>query len=374
MGKIKILHIIKSLGRGGAEMLLPETLKLHDLERFEFHYVYFLPWKDQMVSEIEEKGGMVKCFPASNNLALLKQVNKIQQYINQHQIQIIHSHLPWSGFLARLLHRKISIPLIYTEHNIQERYHFATKFLNKISFNQQSLALGVSKDVTRSIKQFIDPKIPVKTLVNGVNTEKFKFNIEKRKEIRNLYSIPQQAIVVGNVAVFREQKGLLDWLQAFKLLLEKQPDVYGLLVGAGPKEEEIKDTIQKLGLKERVILAGLQKDTISYFSAMDVFMMSSHFEGLPIALLEAMSMQCAVVSTKAGGVTEVVIDNESGLLCEISDTEVMAEKVNFLISDASVLNKYKLAARERVSQKFSLRNMVDSLEKIYLNFNGNKRK
>jgi len=374
MGKIKILHIIKSLGRGGAEMLLPETLKLHDLEKFEFHYVYFLPWKDQMVSEIEEKGGIVKCFQASNNLALLKQVNNIQQYINKHQIQIIHSHLPWSGFLARLLHRKISIPLIYTEHNIQERYHFATKFLNKISFNQQSLALGVSKDVTRSIKQFIDPKIPVKTLVNGVNTEKFKFNIEKRKEIRNLYSIPQQAIVVGNVAVFREQKGLLDWLQAFKLLLEKQPDVYGLLVGAGPKEEEIKDTIQKLGLKERVILAGLQKDTISYFSAMDVFMMSSHFEGLPIALLEAMSMQCAVVSTKAGGVTEVVIDNESGLLCEISDTEVMAEKVNFLISDASVLNKYKLAARERVSKEFSLRNMVDSLEKIYLNFNGNKRK
>ncbi len=61
MQKIKILHIIKSLGRGGAEMLLPETMKLHDASKFEFHTIYFLPWKDQMVESIESAGGKVTC-------------------------------------------------------------------------------------------------------------------------------------------------------------------------------------------------------------------------------------------------------------------------------------------------------------------------
>ena len=74
MQKIKVLHIIKSLGRGGAEMLLPETLKLHNKEKFEFHYIYFLPWKDQMVEEIQEAGGIVSCLKAGNNLKIAFQV------------------------------------------------------------------------------------------------------------------------------------------------------------------------------------------------------------------------------------------------------------------------------------------------------------
>ena len=74
---IKVLHIIKSLGRGGAETLLPETLSLHNKAQFEFHYIYFLPWKDQMVSAIEEKGGIVTCLAANNNLKLLQQYKKV---------------------------------------------------------------------------------------------------------------------------------------------------------------------------------------------------------------------------------------------------------------------------------------------------------
>ena len=73
MQKIKILHIIKSLGRGGAEMLLPETLKIHDKTKFEFHTIYFLPWKNQMVEAIENAGGKVTCFSASNNIKWMQQ-------------------------------------------------------------------------------------------------------------------------------------------------------------------------------------------------------------------------------------------------------------------------------------------------------------
>ena len=246
MQKIKVLHIIKSLGRGGAEMLLPETLNLHDKEKFDFHYIYFLPWKDQMVNAIKEAGGTVNCFEAKNNFSLLFQYKNIINYCKENQIDLIHCHLPWAGFVGRIVHKKTGIPLVYSEHNMQERYHVLTKQINRITFNYQSMAFGVSEDVTKSIRENIDPKIPVKTLLNGVNTETFvrKVNLE----IRNKLGIPEDAIVIGNVAVFRFQKRLEEWLMVLKKLREKNPDIYGIIVGAGPLEDKIKKKYKDLGL------------------------------------------------------------------------------------------------------------------------------
>lgn len=366
MQKIKVLHIIKSLGRGGAEMLLPETLKLHQQGTFEFHYIYFLPWKNQMVKEIQRAGGKVHCISASNNLKLLSKYNTVEKYCRDEKIDLIHCHLPWSGFLGRIVHKRTNIPVIYTEHNIQERYHFATKYLNKASFNAQTIALGVSQDVTRSINENIKPQIPVKTVLNGVNTSRFTKNIESRIRIRKKYNIPDSAVVIGNIAVFREQKNLTGWLKAFNLVSQKNSGVYGILVGAGPKENEIVQLIQELKLEKRVFLVGLQTDTVSYFSAMDVFMMSSLFEGLPIALLEAMSMECAVVSTKAGGVVEVVRDGKDGLLCEVDDWNSLGGLTLNVVEDPIKMQELQKAARKRVENSFSLTSMVKELENTYL--------
>jgi len=365
MEKIKILHIIKSLGRGGAEMLLPETLKIHNTSRFEFHTIYFLPWKNQMVEAIESAGGNVTCFSASNNIKLLQQYSGVIDYCKTNEIDVIHCHLPWAGFLGRLVFAKTKIPVVYSEHNMQERYHIATKMINQFTFNSQSLALGVSEDVTNSIKKNINPKIPVKTLLNGANTDSFLRDPELGTKIKKELSIPEDALVIGNVAVFRFQKRLVEWLQVFKEIENKNPNVYGIIVGAGPLEKEIKAELTKLNLENKVFFPGLKTDVKPYFSAMDIFMMSSSFEGLPIALLEAMSMECAIVSTDAGGIKEVIRDKRDGLICEVGAWKKLPGLCQVLIEDPEKLSKYKKAARERAVNSFSLKRMVDSLEEIY---------
>lgn len=366
MTKIKVLHIIKSLGRGGAEMLLPETLKLHNQEKFEFHYIYFLPWKDQMVSAINEAGGKVTCLEAKDNIRLLLQYKRITSYCKEHKINIIHCHLPWAGFVGRLVHKITKIPVIYTEHNMQERYHIATKSINRLSFNSQSLALGVSQDVTNSIQKNIQPKIPVRTLLNGANTKSFqKTGIS---EIRNELGIPKNTIVIGNVAVFRFQKRLVEWLQVIKMIRKQNSNIYGIIVGAGPLEEEIKKEWKRLELENVVFFTGLKTDVKPYFEAMDIFMMSSSFEGLPIALLEAMSMQCAVVSTDAGGIKEVIREGKDGLISPVDEWEELSNKVQLLIDDPAELSRYKIAARKRVVEAFSLKKMVGELEEIYSSY------
>ena len=112
---IKVLHIIKSLGRGGAEILLPETLRQHDKSSYEFHYIYFLPWKNQVVGEIEKEGGVVTCIPAKNNLQIISKARKIAQYVRQHDVRLIHCHLPWAGIVGRIVGALTKIPVIYTE-------------------------------------------------------------------------------------------------------------------------------------------------------------------------------------------------------------------------------------------------------------------
>jgi L-malate glycosyltransferase len=333
MRKIKVLHIIKSLGRGGAEMLLPETLKIHDTSRFEFHTIYFLPWKDQMVDSIEKAGGKVICFSAKNNIKLLQRYNDVKKYCKENDIELIHCHLPWAGFLGRLVFAKTRIPTVYTEHNLQERYHVITKKINQFTFNSQSIALGVSEDVTNSIKKNIGPKIPVRTLLNGVNTSSFRKDTNQGTTMRKQLGIPQDALILGNVAVFRFQKRLVEWLRVFKKLESDVSNIYGIIVGAGPLEEEVKAELEKLNLSKKVFFPGLQTNVKPYYSAMDIFMMSSSFEGLPIALLEAMSMECAIISTDAGGIKEVIRDQKDGMICKVDEWTKLSELCQSMIAD-----------------------------------------
>jgi L-malate glycosyltransferase len=367
--KIKVLHIIKSLGRGGAEMLLPETLKLHNREDFEWHYIYFLPWKNQLVTAIEEAGGKVTCFSATDNLKLLAQYPKIITYCKTHQIDFIHAHLPWAGFVSRLVHFKTGIPLFYTEHNMQERYHWITKYLNRWTFNFQSMGIGVSDEVTQSIKKNIHPKIPVQTVLNGVNTESFSRTIPASEvEMRTVLGIPKNAFVVGTVAVFRFQKRLDLWLEILHHAIKKSPNIYGIIVGAGPLESEIKAKYEALQLEGKVFFVGLQTEVKPYYEAMDCFMMSSSFEGLPIALLEAMSMECAIVTTDAGGIKQVVRHEKDGQVVSVTDWKQLVSHLVELEKNVSLRAGFQKAARARVVTEFSLEVMIDELEKMYRKF------
>jgi L-malate glycosyltransferase len=151
MAKIKVLHIIKSLGRGGAEMLLSETLSLHNREKYHFHYIYFLPWKDQMVESLTAHGGTVTCLKANNNIWLILKVLEVAKYIKKHEIDIIHAHLPWAGIVARMASKLTGKPALYTEHNKQERYHVVTRYMNLLSMNWLTRVIAVSTDVARPI-------------------------------------------------------------------------------------------------------------------------------------------------------------------------------------------------------------------------------
>jgi len=344
---------------------LPETLKIHDQSRFEFHYIYFLPWKNQMVEEIRKSGGLVTCLPSSNNFQIIFKYRAIIHYIKTNDIKLVHCHLPWAGMVGRIVHRVTGVSVIYTEHNKQERYHWITRLMNRLTFNWQSQAIAVSNDVAESIKKNIQLKIPVQEILNGVNTGYFKRDFKRGGKLRQELNIPEGALVVGTIAVFRFQKRLTEWLTIFSETCKTFPETYGIIVGDGPMKPELVQAIDSLGLKEKVIMPGLQTDVKPWLSAIDVFMMSSVFEGLPIALLEAMSMECAIVTTDAGGIKEVIRHEQDGLLVGVAQWQDLKNNLEKLFRDKNLRISLGLAARKRVEESFGMGRMVKELEDLY---------
>lgn len=339
-----------------------------------------------MVPAIEALGAKAVCFKANNNLQMFQRVGEISRYVQEHQIDVIHSHLPWAGVVARLVGKKTGVLVVYTEHNKWERYNKITYWLNKLSFGWQNAAVAVSDDVQQSIRknagtsfrELVLPATPgvrmkgkaqqpyLLNILNGVNTAHFVREEQAALQIRKELGIPTNAPVIGTVSVFRFQKRLDVWMEITADILKRVPEAHFIIVGDGPLKEELLAKRKTLGLDERLHMPGLKTNVQPYFSAMDIYMMSSVFEGLPIALLEAMSCSCAVISTKAGGVGEVIEDDISGLLCEVNDYMKLADYGVQLLQNKEQCKALSAGARERVQSDFSIIKMAKQLEELYL--------
>jgi L-malate glycosyltransferase len=365
MRPVRVFHLIKSLGRGGAETLLPEGLRFADRDRFSYQFGYFLPWKDAMVPAIESQGAPVICFGGRTNLGILLQARRVAATLRRLRIDVLHCHLPVAGAVGRIAGRLAGVPVVYSEHNKQERYHAATRRLNAVTWRWQSRAIAVSADVADSIREHIGGDVPLDVVLNGVDVDRFDRARVGVTTVRQELGIPADAPVVGTVAVFRTQKRLADWVEAARLLRVAHPTAHFLLVGDGPLREEVVAAVEGAGLRGVVHLPGLQPEVRPYLAAMDVYMMSSVFEGLPIALLEAMSMGCGVVCTSVGGIPEVVRTGENGALVEPGKPAMLAAAAGELLADPARRARYAAAARRTVEERFSMRRMARELERVY---------
>jgi glycosyltransferase involved in cell wall biosynthesis len=267
---------------------------------------------------------------------------------------------------ARIVGRMTGVPVVYTEHNKWERYHKLTYLLNKFTFGSQQRVIAVSAEVANSIKTNYGKAKPlVQVVANGTDTLKYSRAQNMGNDIRAALNIPATATVIGITCVFRAQKRLTTWLEIAQALHAKNPDTFFIIVGDGPLKEEIHAKAKTLGTDKYVFFAGLQTETRPYFAAMDIFMMSSEFEGLPIALLEAMSMNCVPACTAAGGIPEVIKDGENGVLVPVQEPMKLVERLLALIQQPGEVTNMKQAARETVINSFSMKKMVGELETIY---------
>ncbi len=347
-------------------MLLSESLPYADRERFEYRYAYFLPWKDAMVPALEANGADVTCVPARNNFQILLAARRLAALLDSWETDLVHCHLPIAGVVGRIAGAMAKVPVVYTEHNKQERYHWITRWLSHRTWKMQSRVVAVSEDVADSIRAHVHADVPVSVVLNGVSLERFSRGAVPPGVVRQSWGIPTGAPVIGTVAVFRVQKRLNDWLQAARQIRNRFPAVHFLVVGAGPLEAEIRALSLQLGLEDTLHFPGLQEDVRPFLAAMDIYMMSSIFEGLPVALLEAMSMECVPVCTAVGGIPEVIRSGENGYLVDPGNPLALADAVSGLLRNPDAMVALSRAARSTVEREFGMARMTSELERLYL--------
>lgn len=348
-------------------MLLAEGLKHADRGRFSYSYGYFLPWKNAMVESLLQQGVSVQCFDVQHGALMLLSVRRVVRQIKNKRVDLIHAHLPLAGVVARIAGRLTGVPVIYTEHNVQERYQILTRVFNSMTWPLQSRAIAVSADVEQSIRRHMHTRVPVRTIRNGVDVQRFSRTDDVKRraaELRHSLRIAMHAPVVGTIAVFRLQKQLNHWLAVARKVQESVPAVRFLLVGDGPERASLE--AQARGLRLQVHFAGLQVDTEACLAAMDVFLMTSKFEGLPLALLEAMAMSVAPVATSVGGIPEVVAAPVNGCLRSHADIDGLAADVMSLLNDSARCSAIGAAARATIVDHFSTARMQREIEQLYV--------
>lgn len=362
---LRIAHLIKGLGRGGAETLLRECIRVDEPGRSQYAVGYFLPQKDALVEDLRALGVEVRCFPSRHEAEMLLSTGRVARWLDDGEFDIVHCHLPLAGIVGRIAGKASGLPIVYTEHNVHERYHRVTYWANRVTWWQQDFVVAVSEEVARSIRAHAGERVPVRVVSNGVDVERFSPRRDLGTAVRRDYGIESGSPVVGTVAVFREQKRLDDWLRAARLLVDDMPETRFLLVGDGPRRSELDGLAATLGMKQHVRFAGLQEDVRPYLAAMDVYMMSSDFEGLPIALLEAMAMGVPPVCTRVGGIPEAVVDGVSGLLVGRGRPEALASAAGRLLADREARRGMGSAARRQVVQEYSMERMMERLHDVY---------
>jgi glycosyltransferase involved in cell wall biosynthesis len=364
--KLRIFHLIKSLNRGGAETLLAEGLRFADRDRFELLYGYYNPQADALAPTLRAGGASVTCFGGASHLTMLGRTARLSRFLRDEQVDLVHCHLPTAGIVGRFAARIAGVPVVYTEHNKPEWYRKPTFLLNAWTYELQKQVIAVSASVEESIRRYIRPRVPVTVIRNGIDASLFRRPDAADATVRARFDIPPHAVVVGNVAAFIPQKRLDDWIRAAQIIHGHHIGVRFLLVGEGPQEAQLARQIAELGLDGVVHLCGVQSDVRPYLAAMDIYMMSSAFEGLPVALLEAMAMQCAPVCTAVGGIPEVLRDGSNGLLTQPGRPEDLAQAVIGLLGDPQHIRSFGNAARDTVLREFSIERMTREVESLYM--------
>jgi glycosyltransferase involved in cell wall biosynthesis len=354
-GPAGVLMLAKGLGRGGTERLLCGSVRLLDPGAYRVEVAYLLPWKDALVPEVEAAGVPVHCLdaPHATSVAWL---GRLRRLVRERDIALVHTHMPAPAVAARLALPGRRPAFVHTEHNLWDRYRPATRWANRLTYGRNAAVIAVSDAVARSVG---GARPAPDVVVHGVDAPAGPPG-DPAEALARL-GLAGAGPVVGTVGNFTAKK---DHATLVRALARMSDDVRLVLVGLGPLEDELRALVGREGLAARVTFAGSRDDVAALLPAFDVFALSSRYEGLPIALLEAMAAGRACVATSVGGVPEVVSDGVDGVLVAPGDPDALARALTALLDDPA--RRAGLGARAAArAEDFRLDAAVARIEAVY---------
>ena len=354
---------------GGVEAVILNYFRNINKSKFVFDFVIDSDSTDNnFINEIQELGGtIIKCPPYQK----LHKYNKfLYKLFKEKKYDIVHSNInTLSVFPLRMAEKagiKIRIAHSHSTSNPKEwKKNLLKNILRPFSKKYANVYFACSELAGRYLfgnKTFDEGKVVI--INNAINLDKFKYNEEKRKEIRKKLNIKNDTFVIGHIGRFVAQKNHTFLIDIFNEMHKKNENSVLLLIGQGTLQNEIKEKVDKLGLANSVKFIGQVTNANDYYNAMDVFVLPSIYEGLGMVLIEAQANELpCIASTEVP--KEATISNQIEYIELDKNSSYWAKRI--LNKNRSKVN---FEYNEKI-EKYNIKNVVGELENEYINVNNN---
>ena len=363
---LHIVQIIDNLIIGGAQKLLVTLASQAEVNGLELTIVSLSSNNDRMIlDELAGLGTKVIIFQAQHLLDL-RRIFRLSRFLSGGNFDLAQCHLTYANIIGALCGRLAGLLVVTTLHSTEDVLQEFHPFIGTLEtwtirhLSKRVVAVGytIADSFRERLRGRVIDVIPNVVPIPVRITEKERLDL--RKEIAG-DAHKKIVISVGRIA---PPKGYEDLVTAFSFLVPTHPNMVLILIGDGPLFEDIRSLISRLSLEKNVLLLGARQDVPRLLAASDLYVSSSHWEGLPLAILEAMMAGLPVVATDVGDIPRL-ITADTGLVIPPHQPRAIAEAIAELLRDPGQLREMGAAARARAMQDYSPRVWMERLLNLY---------
>ena len=364
----KVLHLISGGDTGGAKTHI-FTLMKGLSGKVESKIICFI--KDTFYDEAKKRGIDIEVYPQEKR-SDLSVVSKLSDEINNGKYDLVHAHGARANFICMFLKKKIHVPMVTTIHS-DYMLDFKDSFyknliyttLNKMALKKFDHYICVSDNFKKMLEDRGFDKKKIHVLYNGIDTEE-KIEYIPKTAFLEKYKINYNGeLLVGIAARLDKVKDHETFIKACKETLEVNPDIIFLIAGDGDEKKKLEEMAKSYNIEKNIYFLGFVRDKYSFMNAIDINVLTSISESFPYVILEAALLSVPTVSTKTGGIPEIVKDDYTGYLFPVRNYKALSRYLLDLYDNREKLKELGENIKREVIEKYSHESMGNRQKEIY---------
>lgn len=354
---MKPAFLINDLRKGGAERLVKDlAIELQALEDVEPIVIvandYGELWSNLKTSDV----ALVSLNINVSTASIPSGIETLSSVLQKKEIDVVHSHLPFSHLVGRLACVRRSVPHVATYHNVREHKTLPKRLVERATRSLSNRIICVSDGVRKSYSNTEDMVV----IYNAIDVEGFKEQVTKADTTGLKPKLPKDTTVFLNVARCVEQKRQQDLIEAMDHL--DREGIHLFIVGDGPRRSYLEKLVAKKGLSNRVTITGYVDAIEPYYAIADVFVSSSSMEGLPTTHIEAMAAELPIISTDIPGVRELIQEGTNGFLSPVGEPRMLSSRMRLVLEEGLSFGRYSY---DLACSQFSIQSIAKQHLELY---------
>jgi len=367
--RLSVLHVVLSLDGGGLERVVIDLAR--EIGTFQqTASVLCVDNPGTLAPHVSAIGAKLYCAEKGPGMHW-SAVERIRSILRELRPDVIHTHQISALLYLVPIERELAPVLVHTEHSNQFRrcktFRDRLRYFSMLTIagRRADRVFGVSEDATQSIvRSRVIAKSKVFTVPNGIDLSKFQMR-NRDASLRRSIGIPDDCLVLGYVGRLDEVKRPDILLTAFAGINSQFPNTHLLVVGDGPLMNVLRRQTADLNISDRVHFTGFQDNPAPYLHLLDVFILTSRMEGMPLSVIEAAAAGIPVIASKVGGLSEMSNGNRSLLLYDFQDMDALHAGLRRLICDVSFRQLLGESGRKFVVSAYSSKRMALDYDRHY---------